>query len=263
MAPDQPNRWCWPGAADVFIRWVWVLLGVLVIAGIVELSLYAVRASGQSLSHGLFGQALLDTRVGHIWLLRLCFGLLTAVAATWAARQLTQPARWWLGAGIGGALLVTLTLLSHATAEGRLLPFLADWLHVVAAALWMGGLLGFTLVLSGPMRALTAKQRTELRLRAVQRFSRVATAAVMVLAATGLYAALLHVPSLSALVGTPYGRALVIKLALVAFVLALGGANLMLRGREPFERLVVVELVFVLGVFVATGFLTSLPPAAP
>jgi copper transport protein len=113
------------------------------------------------------------------------------------------------------------------------------------------------------MRALTTKQRTELRQRAVRRFSRVATATVMALAATGLYAVLLHVPSLWALVSTPYGRALVVKLVWVAFVLALGGANFMLGGREPFERLVVVELGLALGVFVATGFLTSLPPAAP
>jgi copper transport protein len=164
---------------------------------------------------------------------------------------------------MGGLLLVSLTLLSHAAAEDRFLPFLADWLHAAAASLWMGGLLGFVLVLSGPMRALPAKQRTELRRRAVRRFSNVATSAVMVLAATGSYAALLHVPSLAALVDTPYGRALVVKLALVALVLTLGGANFVLRGREPFERLVVVELVLALGVFGATGFLTSLPPAAP
>ena len=158
---------------------------------------------------------------------------------------------------------MTLTLLSHAAAEGRFLPFLADWLHAVAASLWMGGLLGFTLVLSGPMRALTTKQQSELRRRAVRRFSNVATSAVMVLAATGSYAALLHVASFSALVGTPYGRALLVKLVLVALVLTIGRANFMLRGREPFERLVVVELALALGVFVATGFLTSLPPAAP
>jgi copper transport protein len=70
------------------------------------------------------------------------------------------------------------------------------------------------------------------------------------------------VPSLSAPVGTPYSRrALVIELVLLALVL--GGANLVLRRRGPFERSIVVELVLALGVFVATGFLTSLPPASP
>jgi copper transport protein len=199
---------------------------------------------------------------GAVSLTRLGLALLTAVAITAAAR-LRRAYLWWVAAGLGSVLLLTLTQLSHAAAEGRFLPFLADWVHAMAASLWTGGLLGFTLVLSGPMRALTAKQRTELRQRAVRRFSRVATAAVMVLAVTGLYAVLLHVPSLWALIGTPYGRALVVKLVLVAFVLVLGGTNFMVGGRKPFERLVVVELGLALGAFVATGFLTSLPPAAP
>jgi copper transport protein len=240
----------------------WVLFCVLAVAGVGELSAYAMRASGEPFSVALFRAALLDSRVGAVWLARLGLGLLTALAVTAAARS-GRAWPWWTATGMGGLLLVSLTLLSHAAAEGRFLPFLADWLHAAAASLWMGGLLGFVLVLSGPMRALTAKQRTELRRRAVRRFSNVATSAVMVLAATGSYAALLHVPSLAALVGTPYGRALVVKLALVALVLTLGGANFVLRGREPFERLVVVELVLALGVFGATGFLTSLPPAAP
>ena len=236
---------------------------VLALAGVGELSAYAMRASGESFSVVLFRAALLDSRVGAVWLARIGLGLLTAVAITAAARS-GRAWPWWAATGMGSSLLVSLTLLSHAAAEGRFLPFLADWLHAAAASFWMGGLLGFALVLrSGPMRALTAKQRTELRRHAVRRFSNVATSAVMVLAATGSYAALLHVPSLSALVGTPYGRALVVKLALVALVLTLGGTTFMLRGREPFERLVVVELALALGVFVATGFLTTLPPAAP
>ena len=68
-------------------------------------------------------------------------------------------------------------------------------------------------------------------------------------------------PSLQALVTTPYGRALLVKLGLLTFVLAIGAANFLLRGRGPFGRLV-VELLLALGVFIATGFLTSLPPAS-
>jgi putative copper export protein len=131
----------------------------------------------------------------------------------------------------------------------------------MAASLWMGGLLGFPILLTGPLRAMPRFARAELLGRSVRRFSKVATIAVMVLVATGLYAALLHVPSLSALVSTPYGRVLSMKLALLVFLLALGAQNLRLRGRGPFGRLVSAELVLAIGIFVATGFLTSLPPA--
>jgi copper transport protein len=82
----------------------------------------------------------------------------------------------------------------------------------------------------------------------------------MTLIVTGIYATLLHIPSFSALTGTPYARALVMKLGLAVFTFAAGGINLMLQGREPFDRMVGAELLLALGVFVATGFLTSLPP---
>jgi copper transport protein len=53
-----------------------------------------------------------------------------------------------------------------------------------------------------------------------------------------------------------------VKLGLLALVLAIGARNLRLRGRGPFGRLIIVELLLALGLFVATGFLTSLPPAS-
>lgn len=249
-------------AEFLFVRWMWALFGLLAIAGTVELSLYAVRASGEPFSFRLLSKALFDTRVDHIWSVRLGLGLLAAVVATGAAR-LRQPVYWWFAAGVGSVMLVTLTRLSHAAAEGRFLPFLADWIHVNAAALWMGGLLGFPIVLLGPLRAMSPDQRTKLRRRMVRRFSGVATVAVVTLIVTGLYAILLHVPGLSALIGTPYGRALSVKLGLLTLLLAAGGMNLLLQGREPFGRVVGVELVLAISIFVATGFLTSPPPPGP
>ena len=155
------------------------------------------------------------------------------------------------------------TLEAHAAAEGHFLPFVADWVHAMAAALWMGGLLGFAVALfSGPLGALAADRQAKLRERSVRGFSKVATTAVVILASTGLYAIVLHVPSLQALVATPYGRALLVKLGLLMFVLAIGSANFLLRGRGPFGSLVIAELLLAFGLFIATGFLTSLPPAS-
>lgn len=239
----------------------WALLFVLATAGVSELAAYATRASGEPLGTGLFWQALFDTRVGAVWLARLGFGLLTAAAIAAAVRS-GWYWLWWAATGAGGLLLMTLTQLSHAAATGRFLPFLADWTHAMAAAVWMGGLLGFAVVLfAGPLDAVPAERRAKLREHSVRRFSTVATIAVAFLAATGLYASLLHVPSPRALFETPYGIALTIKLGLLALVLAVGGANFLLRGRGPFGWLVVAELLVAIGVFAATGFLTSLPPA--
>ena len=238
------------------------LLLALAVAGVGELSSYAVRASGNPLSTELFWQTLFDSRIGVVWLTRLSLALLAAaVIAAGAGSGRTWP--WWAAIGASATLMMTLTGLSHAAATGRLLPFLADWTHAVAAAVWMGGLLGFAVALcSRAFRSLAPESRTKLRERSVRRFSAVATCAVVVLACTGLYAAVLHVPNPQALLVTPYGRALMMKLVLLSLLVAVGASNLLLRGRGPFGRLVVVELLLALGLFVATGFLTSLPPAS-
>ncbi len=264
---------------NLLCGWMWVLVGLLIVAALVELPLYAVRASGEGLSLRLLEEALFDTRVGHHWILRLTLAILTATVATYAAnrsrpeyaanlRRSASTANrrrsgyWWGVALIVSALLLlTLTQQSHAAAEGHLLPFAADWLHLMAASLWMGGLLGFPILLIGPIRAMPTETRATVLGRTVPHFSKVATTAVMSLILTGLVAVLLHVPSLSALITTAYGRALSVKLGLLVFLLALGAQNLRLRGKGPFGRFVGAELMLALGIFVATGFLTSLPPA--
>lgn len=243
----------------LFSRVVWALFGLLVIVGVVELGLFAVRASGEPFSIALFVEALFDTRTGNTWLLRLGLGLLTALAATWAARR-RRSGGWWAAAGVGGLLLLTLARQSHAATEGTLALF-AAWVHVVAAAFWMGGLLGFPVLLLGSLRVMEPDERAKARRETVRRFSKVATVAVMAILVTGLYATLLNVPSISALMGSAYGRALIMKLGLIVFLLASGGINLIDRGDGPFGRMVGAELVLAIAIFVATGFLTSLPPA--
>lgn len=242
-----------------FRRWFWVLAGALVAMGAAEVGLYAVRAAGVALSPGLFGQALVGTRVGRLWLARAGLGLLVAIAPAVAGRR--EAVGWWGAAAAGGALLVTFSLQSHAAAAGGALPLLADWLHLAAAAPWMGGLLALSLVLPGPLGALPGPARRDFLGHLLRRFSPAAAAAVALLAATGAYAAWLRVPDLPALADTAYGRALLAKLALLLPLLALGAVNFVRQGQGQFRRRVAAELALAAGIFAAVGFLTSLPPA--
>lgn len=141
------------------------------------------------------------------------------------------------------------------------LPMLAIWLHLVAVAFWMGGLLAIQMLLLGPLRALEPDGRAKLRRRTVRRFSNVAIVAVSVVVATGLYNVLLNVSGLAALVDTAYGRALFMKLGMTVLLLTVGGINYLDKGDGPLGRMVGLELALAGGIFVAAGFLTSLPPA--
>lgn len=255
--PESQSREA--GSARPLVLGAWALFGLLLVAGTVDLALYAVRASGQSFGLALFSEALFETRMGRIWLARTGLGLVAVLLVARAARS-GRRGYWWGALGAGGGMLVTLSLQSHAAAEGGFLPLVSNWLHVVAGSVWMGGLLGFPLLLLGPLRK-PATERAELLRGVVRRFSRVATVAVMVIVATGVHAVLLNVPDAATLVSTPYGRALVMKLGLFVLLLAAGGINLIDRGAGPFGRMVGAELVLAFGIFLAAGFLTVLPPS--
>ena len=242
-----------------FVRVAWILFAVLGVVGMADVGVYAVRATGEPLSLGLFAEALFGTEVGLVSLARLGLGLLAVLTTAWAAGG-PDPARWWTAAGAGGLLLATLVPESHAVAQG-FLPILSVWLHLVAVAFWTGGLLALPILLFGPLNAPDPEGRAKLRRRTVRRFSQVAVVAVSVVVATGLYNALLNVSGLAALVGTAYGRALFMKLGMTVLLLVVGGINYLDKGEGPLGRMVGLELALAAGIFVAAGFLTSLPPA--
>ncbi|POX44991.1 copper-binding protein [Streptomyces sp. Ru72] len=109
-------------------------------------------------------------------------------------------------------LALTWAVAEHASAGIQVpLAMTSAVLHLLAMAVWLGGLAALVTVL----------QRTpgELPAPAVARFSRLAFASVAVLAATGAYQSWRGLGSLDALDSTPYGRLLVAKLAGVALLL--------------------------------------------
>ncbi|MEV5237558.1 FixH family protein [Streptomyces cinnamoneus] len=121
------------------------------------------------------------------------------------------------GLGIGGfvvaaGLAATWAMAEHASAGIQ--PWLAmpaDVAHLLAVAVWLGGLAGLLAVL---------QSGEAIRRPAVERFSRLAFASVCVLVATGLYQSWRQVGfSWSTLTGTEYGRWLLLKVALVAVML--------------------------------------------
>jgi copper transport protein len=85
----------------------------------------------------------------------------------------------------------------------------------------------------------------------------------MALLATGIHATLANVPGPAEFFGTPYGRALMMKLGLFVMLLAAGAINLLDRGKGPLGRMVGAELALAVGVLLAAGFLASLPPPGP
>jgi copper transport protein len=171
-------------------------------------------------------------------------------------------------AGLGALLTLSLTSHAAAAAEIRTAAIFSDALHLVAAAVWVGGLLHLALA-ARPVFHLPAPQRSTLLAQLVPRFSTLAILCVGTLIITGLYSTWAQV-GIPAALTTPYGLTLLGKLALFLPMLALGAVNLLwlsprLEGDADsgsrLRRTVTSEAALGLLVLLVVGLLTGLEPA--
>lgn len=220
--------------------------------------------------HALFA-VLSDTQYGQVWLLRvLLLGLLLA-GLLWLRRSPDTGARALsiVALALAAAQLAALAFAGHAAAgEGpRLaLQLIADSAHLLAAGAWLGGLPALLMVLR--QRALSKPAVATV----VRRYSVLGLITVSVLLLTGLINAWNLVDDIAPLFGTPYGRALLLKIALLLPLLAIAAHNLLRLGpalrkdgapaaRRHLQRNVTAEIGLGLAVLAIVGVLGVLPPA--
>ncbi|TFB86229.1 hypothetical protein E3O44_12280 [Cryobacterium algoricola] len=226
---------------------------------------------------------LTGTPWGYLWSGREIALVITAVALYRAARSPRA------GGQLRSAVIALVAVVGleswagHASTlpRGSVLAVLAAASHLVAAGVWAGGLAVLALCLS-PLLHRNRETRRSILASAWRAFSPMAAIATVVLVATGLYEAGLHVPDLSFVASTVYGAVVAGKLVLVVVALVLGGINTLLvnprlaarvgriLGRSggwapvPPRRFAVIVgaevLVLVLAVG-AAGLLTSVPTA--
>ena len=168
-------------------------------------------------------------------------------------------------------ILLSFSLSSHAgAAPGSLFAVAGDSLHLLAASAWIGGLLSLPILW---LMTRDGSGREEF-FPAVQRFSTLAASAVYIVLLTGVFSALVELPTLRSLWDTPYGVVLLVKLALV--ILALGIAYLNNRAVRAathsavLPRRIAVEAGISALILVTVAFLVQTPtprslqvPASP
>jgi putative copper export protein len=214
---------------------------------------------------------LTGTRYGEVWVWRM-LGLLVVSAAVglglWGPERRSHAALT-LATLVGLFVPLTFSLLSHAAAqpEGAPAAIVADALHLVAAAIWGGGVVLLAVVLLPALRPFSNGAWRDVLRVAIPRFSVLAVGAWGILLLSGLYAAWLQVGSLPGLTETPYGRTLLLKGALLLLILILAawhfwqGKDL---ARSRFPRLsatLALEALLVIAVLLVVGRLIGQPPA--
>src|SRR5262249_14263412 len=153
----------------------------------------------------------------------LLAGVLLIATGTRSRRR--ERLRWPLMV-LACLAVASVSVGSHA-ASARAVPLIAvtvDALHLDAASMWLGGVLMLAIVLP-PILGMLRAERTALLRVLVPRVSTTALVSVAVLVTTGLFSAWEQVATVDALVETPYGQSLLLKLALLVFLLATAAVN--------------------------------------
>lgn len=159
-------------------------------------------------------------------------GVTALLAVLLAQLLLGRAARVAVDLAMGTAaagLLLTISLSSHAAGGAdRPVAVVLDWAHLLAAGIWIGGLLALALCgLAAAKRLLgTDLDAAAATAAALTRsFATGAQVCMVAIAATGVYSVLVHTDGIRALGGSAWGIELTVKLAVLATILIVAGAN--------------------------------------
>jgi putative copper resistance protein D len=224
-------------------------------------SLLGFMLRGAALTGGADGMTdpemlslLWQTPVGDALLYRLAGGALIIVGSL-----MPRVGQWVAVAGCV-LLLWSFTQIGHVTDMGPFYVRILLLLHLFGIAFWIGVL--------PPLHRLSRKP--DLLIQASQlghQFGQTAMVIVPVLLFAGLVMGWLLTGTLTALISTGYGQALMVKLALVAVVLMLAAANKLryvpamqagdANAARHLARSIQIETAVILAVLAATATLTS------
>jgi copper transport protein len=206
--------------------WLGVVGAVIALhAGVLAFLTGAYPITGGGLS-GFVNTEIVPIRVGtHLgqawtattfaWL-----GVLTLLIAAWVTPRRREPLLAAAGLSALG-IAFGISWASHPASRG-VLALLADYLHLLAAALWVGGLVAVA-ILAVATHPLSQAAREAMLRSTLLGLSRIAVPFVALVGLAGIYLALRELPTPSALLTSSYGVWLLVKTAVVGGAVALGG----------------------------------------
>jgi copper resistance protein D len=204
---------------------------------ITSLALMWWRSTTLSGEHAIRALAMLpiimtQTHVGHIWLIRIATVVSAVVLWTAARRDPMRNGLWWMIFLAAAILAFTRSATGHAADSGDFtLKEWVDWIHLMAASVWAGSVLVVLLAVFPELAKLEASASKFIS-HFANRFSQSSGIALGVVLVAGAYNAWLRLGSFSALLETPYGRTLDVKVLLVGLAIVLGSINRFIHVRR-------------------------------
>ncbi len=204
-----------------------VSVAVLFASSVADLIVRAAEMSGNPVPSVIpvLPTVIFRTHYGRAWLIRIAALVLLSITV-WTGRRY-RGSRGFLFFVVALGLIISMTesATGHASDAGDFsLAEIMDWLHLVAASVWGGGLFVLAVVML-PKIVESGDHAAPFIASVAARFSRIAGFAVGIIVLTALYHARVYVGSVDGLVKTPYGRTIIAKIVLFFFLLSLGTFN--------------------------------------
>lgn len=223
-----------PAVQQAFDRWLWRVLMYAAFLSLLSSVIWLFVQSaimGESWASALTAETLsavlLQTEFGHLWIGRLVIAvaLVAAMLFPYERKSVIAGPRLWAGLSI--LLVASLAGTGHAvmaSGAGRIADVTIQAVHLIAAAIWLGGLLPLGYVL-GKAR----KTQDPIWLAAAQavlpRYSLAGLLAVVSLVLTGLAVSWSLVGTVRALFHTAYGQLLLAKFGIFLLMVGLAVVN--------------------------------------
>lgn len=243
----------------------WIALALLGVALFMQLFVQTSITTGVSISES-FGPsklaAFLTTKTGYIWISEFIVWLLLAI---FTIMMFFKNKQWsWFAllteSALIGYLIFAKAQNGHAAASAdKIVSITADMLHMIAASVWVGGILVLLFVLPK-----TGKAR--------EIWSRLAIVAIIAVASilvSGLLMAVMNIGQMSNLFTTNYGQILLFKIGLFLLMALLGLGHyiyLKLKNKKLPFKTILIELIIGTIILIVASVLTNVqtpPPPAP
>lgn len=270
----------------------------LMVFGMLALLIQQASITFQVSVFEIFGDPLssvLESDWGRLWTWRFLAVLATSALALFAIRQarvvdhgieaeegdaygesdsyevsLTETIPGSLALAASLAVLALTSLSSHNAAvpvELRTPAVISDFIHLVSASAWVGGIFLLALATPALLKASENESTREELISILRRFSPIAFVSAGTLVITGIFAGYMQV-TIPAATNSPYGWTLVVKVLLLVPLFGFATINsymvtrrLLQMGGFKFRNLIRGEALVALLMLAAVGWLIGLEPA--
>ncbi|MGI0073757.1 MAG: virginiamycin B lyase family protein [Nitrosotalea sp.] len=204
------------------------MMFMLIGSAIVFASGFSMIAAVAYSIHAGFSDAV-STKFGQMWLIRMMVSsVLLGVSLVFYFKQkkinsILPKSQSAIILGVGIVVLSTTSIIGHGAATGQLGPLLFDFIHNLAASLWVGGVIYIDFIIISKLKQLGNEEISSPILSIIiPKFSTVVLFILGTITISGPFLLFLLESNLALTLVSIYGKILIVKLSLAAVMIAAG-----------------------------------------